>query len=208
MTQVRLGFASILALLAWLLGGCAPAAAQGFEVTPIGGYRFGGDFFELLTQQPLDLDGAPAIGVVVDVPTSRGFQVEGMYTHQEAQVFVPAFPLGPPVRWDMIVEHWQGGGLQEFESGRARPFLAGSVGLTRYATGGDNEIRFSLSASGGVKLFPTEHLGLRLTAQSFTTFVDADTNVFACSPGLCFVGFHAALVWQMEFTAGLIVRFR
>ena len=208
MTSTRSRPVRAIALAACLCAWAEGSSAQGFEVTPIGGYRFGGDFFELLTQRPLDLDGAPAVGVVVDVPTKNGFQVEGLFSHQAAHVFVPAFPLTTPVRWDMSVDHWQAGGLQEFDSGRARPFLVGSLGLTRYATAGDSEIRFSFSAAGGVKLFPTERIGVRLTAQSYTTVVDAATQVFACTPGRCLVGFNAAFVWQMEFTAGLIVRIR
>lgn len=198
-----------VALLTSLLTGRATAYAQDFEITPFGGYRFGGDFFELLTQQPLDLDGAPVFGVVVDVPTTRGAQLEALFTRQKAHVTVPAYPFGPPIRWSMTVDHYQAGGLQEFPtSGGARPFLTGTLGLTRYATAGDSEIRFGLGAGGGVKLFPTSPVGLRLDSRVFATFVDADTEVFACAPGRCLVGFDASVVWQIEFTAGLIIRFR
>jgi len=208
MTSSPSGAVRANALVACLLAGAANASAQDFEITPFGGYRFGGDFFELLTRQPLDLDGAPTVGVTVDVPMSGGLQFEALFTHQNAHVSVPAFPLGPPVRLRMTVDHWQAGGLQEFDTGRVRPFLTGTLGLTRYATSGDNEVRFALGAGGGVKLFPADHVGLRLNGRLFATFVDADVQVFACSPGICFVGFHADVVWQLEFTAGLIVRFR
>ena len=196
------------ALVACLLASAASASAQDFEITPFGGYGFGGDFFELLAGQPLDLDGAPAVGVAVDVPLSRGRQFEVLFARQNAHVSVPAFPLGPPVRWQMTVDYWQAGGLQEFDIGQVRPFLTGTLGLTRYATRGDNEIRFALGAGGGVKLFPANHVGLRLNGRLFATFADADAQVFACSLGVCLVGFHADVVWQLEFTAGLIVRFR
>ena len=65
-----------------------------------------------------------------------------------------------------------------------------------------------MSAGGGVKLFPTNQVGIRLGSQVFATFVDADAEAFVCSPGVCFVGFHADVLWQIEFTAGLIIRFR
>ena len=134
-------------------------------------------------------------------------QFEALFTHQHANVSVPLFPSGPSVRWKMTVDHWQAGGLQEFDIGPVRPFLTGTLGLTRYATSGDSEIRFAVAAGGGVKLFPSEHVGFRLNTQLFATFVDADTQVFACT-GICLVRFHAIVVWQLEFTAGLIVRFR
>jgi hypothetical protein len=186
----------------------ATAAAQDFEIAPFGGYRFGGDFFELLAQQALDLDGAPAFGVAVDVPTRSGVQFEALFTHQDARVLAAEVPYGSRVRWRMTVQHWQAGALRELDTGRVRPFLTGSAGLTRFATRGDNEIRFAVSVGGGVKLFPASHVGIRLGSQVFATFVDASAQFFACSPGVCVADFHAHVLWQIEFTAGLIVRFR
>ena len=86
--------------------------------------------------------------------------------------------------------------------------LTGLLGLTRYAAEGDNEIRFVVSAGGGVKLRPTRNVGLRLDGRVFTTFADVDGRAIACSPGACFFAFHADIVWQAEFTAGLIVKMR
>jgi hypothetical protein len=210
MTSIRSAALRIAVLVACLQASAAIASAQAaVEITPFGGYRFGGDFFELLTRQPLDLDGAPAFGLAVDVPTPTSVQFEALFSHQEAHVSVPEYPSGPPVRWQMTVEHYQAGGLREFDAGRVRPFLTGMLGLTRYATQGDNEVRFGLGVGGGAKLFPSEHLGLRLESRLFSTFVDADAGGFACSSssGVCFVAFRANVLWQMEFTAGLIVRF-
>ena len=65
----RSRFVRAMTFLACLVGQASTLSAQGIEVTPFGGYRFGGDFFELLTGQPLDIDGAPSVGVIVDVPT-------------------------------------------------------------------------------------------------------------------------------------------
>jgi len=83
------------------------------------------------------------------------------------------------------------------------------LGLTRYAGDGDSEIRFTLSAGCGVKLFPTRHLGARLDGRVYTTFVEADVGLLACSSlsGTCLVGFRADVVWQAEGTAGVVFRF-
>src|SRR5262245_15609386 len=53
-------------ILALFLAAPAGAAAQTVEISPFGGYRFGGDFFERVTNQPVDLDGAPAVGGVLN----------------------------------------------------------------------------------------------------------------------------------------------
>ena len=205
--MTRWRFRLVWMIVVACLAGHAPIlSAQSVEIAPLAGYRFGGDFFELITGQPVDLDGALALGGVVDVPISNGLQFEGLFTHQHADVLVPARPLFPATLWRMAVDHWQAGALQELSGGRLRPFLGATLGLTRYAAEGDSEIRFTLGFGGGMKLFPTRHVGLRLDGRLFATFVDAGGSVIACSPGLCFLAIHANVVWQAEFTAGLVFR--
>lgn len=194
-----------IAVVVCLIGLTANPRAQEVEITPFGGYRFGNDFFELITGRPVDVDGAPAIGVIVDVPLHDGLQFEALFTHQNASISVPS-PLGPPSRWHVSVDHLQAGGLQEYADGRVRPFATGMLGLTRYAGLGDSEVRFTLGAGGGVKLFPAAKVGVRLGSQVFATFVYADANVLACSTGVCVLQLNADVVWQIEFTAALILR--
>lgn len=200
-------FVGTIAVLACLAGHPAPLRAQAVEITPFGGYRFGGDFFELITGQPVDLDGAPAFGVAVNVPLSmlKGFQIEGLFSHEQADLTLQARPFGSTTLARMTVE--LAGGLQEFGDGRVRRFLTGMPGLTRYAGEGDSEIRFALGAAGGVKLFPSRRVGLRLDGRVFATFVDADLGLLACSSGGCLLALHADVVWQAEFTAGIVLRF-
>ena len=181
--------------------------AQQVEVAPFGGYSLGGGFFERVTNQNVDLDGAPAIGGVLNVAMRDGLWFEGFFTHQGAEVDVPGSVLSPPKRWRITVDHWMAGGLQEFGRGRARPFLTGLLGLTRYAAEGDNEIRFVISAGGGAKLRPARHVGARVDGRVFTTFADIDGRTIVCSPGLCLVSLNTDIVWQIEFSAGLVIAF-
>ena len=69
-------------------------------------------------------------------------------------------------------------------------------------------IRFTTGAGGGVKLFPTSHFGVRLDSRLYATFVDADLRFLACTPGTCISSVNVDVVWQAEFSAGLIVRLR
>ena len=189
---------------------CWPAVseAQRLEVTPFVGYRFCGGFFERVTGRPVDLDGARAVGAMLNVRVADGLFVEAFVTHQAARVTVPAGPFGPPVDWRITVDHWQGGALQEFgTSPRVRPFVTGLLGLTRYAAAGDDEIRFSVSGGGGVKLMPARRVGVRLDGRVFATFAYVDAQVLACGPGICLTRLYADIVWQAEFSAGLVVAF-
>lgn len=199
-------------LVAGLLAGGGVARAQALdavEVAPFGGYRFGGGFYELVSGRSVDLDGAVSFGVVLDIPFRDDLQIEGFFTHQEARFTLPASLDARRTRWRVTVDHLQAGGLRELGEGRARPFLTGTLGLTRYASGGDNEVRFSIAAGGGVKLFPLERLGLRLDGRVFATIVDADGDSLACAPGLgiCVGSIDAWVIWQTEFSAAAVVRF-
>lgn len=194
--------------VAWIAGLPAIASAQTVEISPVGGYRFGGGFFERVTEQEVDLDGAPSVGVVVNVRLRDGLFVEALVTHQEAGLTVPQSPFGPATRWRIAVDHYQAGGLQEFfDRRRTRPFLTGLLGLTRYAADGDNEFRFTASAGGGVKLMPVPRVGIRLDGRVFATFVEVEGRAIACSPGICLVAFDADIVLQGEFTVGIVVAF-
>ena len=175
------GALTVVSCLAWH---ASILAAQGIEVTPVTGYRFG------------DPDGARALGVVLDVPLSDGLQIEGLFTHQHAHA-----------DQRVSTDQWQAGGLQEFRGGRLRPFLTGTLGLTRYAADASREVRFNLAAGGGVKLFASPHIGLRLDSRVFTTILDVDGHLVACSTGSCLLFTRVDVAWQMEFTAGLVVKF-
>jgi hypothetical protein len=199
---------TVLALALILVGSVLPAGAQGIELMPFAGYRFGGDFFELLSGRSVDQDGSPTLGVVVNVPLSNGLQVEALVTQQQATFFAPSNSLEPPARWRATVAHAQVGGLQEFDTGKVRPFLTGLLGLTRYATAGDAEVRFTVGAGGGVKLFPLSRMGFRLDGRVHATFVDVDATAAVCASGRCRAAVDVDMVWQAEFTAGLVFRLR
>ena len=202
---------SLVRVAVLLLGaGCASAThAQTVEIAPFGGYRVGGDFYELATGQPVDTDGAPSVGVLVNVEFGSrrdGLKIEGLFTHQDTDVDVRVSPLDPPTGVRVTVEHLQVGGIQEFGRGRVRPFLSGLLGITRYAVPGDNEVRFSMGTGGGVKLFATENIGVRLDGRAYVTFVDVDV-AGTCGGLGCFLGFDTSAIWQADFTAGVIFAF-
>ena len=204
MTAAGRSSAAALSLLL-VLGLAVPVSAQTVEVAPFAGYRFGGDLFELATNHPLDSDGAPVFGGAVSVEMSNGHWFEALVTHQQADVDLPTGPFSPPVRTRAVVNHFLAGGRQDLGTGRARPFVTGFLGLTHYGADGDDEVRFTLGGGGGAKFSFGRHLGLRLDGRVFTTFVDLDAGA-ACAGG-CIVGLNVNVVWQAEFTAGLVLVF-
>ena len=194
----------ITALLVWWP---AIVAAQTVELVPFGGYRFGGDLFEVAAGRELDSDGAATAGAVVDIALGGESWFEAVVSHQWARLSVPADAYGPAERVDVAVGHWLAGGRQDFAAGRSRLFLTGLLGLTRYAADDDAEIRFAVSAGGGVRWPLQRRVALRLDARAFTTFVDADGSGTACGPRGCLLGLDVDVAWQFEFTTGLVLAF-
>jgi hypothetical protein len=186
----------------------ARASAQAVEVVPLAGYRFNNDLFEVAANRPVDLDGAPVLGIAVNVATGHGQWFETVFTRQEATAAVPVTGIGPPLPDSRVtVDQALAGARQEFGAGRARPFLTGVLGLTHYAADGDDEVRFTLGAGGGLRLPLQRHLGVRLDSRLLTTFVDVDARAAACGAGRCAASVHVNVVWQFEFTADVMVVF-
>jgi hypothetical protein len=184
-----------------------PVSAQTVQIAPIAGYRFGGDLFELATNRQVDLDGAPVLGGTVNVALEEGLSFEVLFTHQDARVAVSEGASKQLTHARVVVDEWLAGGRQELGNGRARPFLSGLLGLTRYGVEGDNEVRFAVSCAAGVLLDLARRLGLRVDGRVFTTFVDANARAAACAPGICVADINVNVVWQAEFSAGLVVTF-
>ena len=175
------------------------------QIQPFGGYRFGGDLFEAIAGTRLDIDGAPVLGVTGDVFIGGGQSVTFLYSRQRARIDVPT-PDGPVVRATFAVDHWHVGGAQEIDLGAVRPFYGAGLGLTYLGTQRDSEVRFSFGGGGGVKLMPSQHVGVRLDARGYGVVVHGDL-AGVCVNGLCATRIHAHLAWQIEFTAGLVIAF-
>ncbi len=121
---------------------------------------------------------------------------------------MPRTGTGPPDPGPrIVVDQALAGGRQELGGGGVRPFLTGLLGLTRYAVDGDDEVRFTIGAGGGVRLPLQRRLALRFDSRVLTTFVDVNASAGACSAGRCLARINANVVWQFEFTADVIVVF-
>ena len=198
----------VVTLVVSLLAASA-AAAQQVEVSPFGGYRFGWGVSNVEGVPVVDDDGGPSFGAVVDIPLGpryEGMVFEALFSRERAQVTIQS-SFGTPSSAIVEVDHMLIGVSQEVDasSPRARAFISGLVGLTRYAAASNNEVRFTIGLGAGGKFFATRHLGLRLEARGYMTFVNL-SGVGVCSGG-CAVAFAYNPVFQADLTAGLVVAF-
>jgi Outer membrane protein beta-barrel domain len=199
-----------LFLFALLLPAAAFAQPGRFELTPVAGYRLDGDF-DARSSDAFDpdlnvkVDASAVYGVLFDIPLSPNWQLELLANRQRSQFVVDRGLLTPSrVLGDVDLTILQAGFLFQWGEGQVNPFVTAAAGLTRIDPK-FNELasddRFSASVGGGVKIFFSENIGLRLEARGYWT--DLDTGFrgrydrYDSGDGL----------YQGEGSAGLIIAF-
>lgn len=102
---------------------------------------------------------------------------------------------------------------------QARPFISFGLGATRAGSldftgpGGvnrsiDGSTKFSGTVGAGVKVYPSDTVGLRLGARWTPTYVKSDSAGWWCDPYWgCYVLSDAQYANQFEFSAGVTLRF-
>jgi hypothetical protein len=190
-----------------------PATAE-VELTPVAGYRMGGEFdVNNRTDNEdrrVDLEDSVSQGLLLNVDLSEpGKQLEFYLGRQETTARSSEGLLTPTrTSVDLTITQLQFGGLY-FPGGTTTGwFVSGVAGVTRLdpkPSGLDTHHRASLSLGGGYKWPLNDHLRLRLDLRGLYTVLDSGGAVF-CSGG-CNVRFESNGFFQVEASAGLVVRF-
>jgi hypothetical protein len=186
----------------------APSAglAQRVEISPFGGFQFGGNLSVQSGDLNLPLGGN--YGILVDIAFNPNGQIELIYNRQATKLEQEgaATPL-----FDMAVNYVHVGALYQFPSPQVVPFVTVSGGVSRLEPSGDREAESYGSGSfgGGIKKFVTPNFGFRVQSRFWFTLVRSNDSVF-CAPGVaggCLIGQSAGLLVQGNLTGGLIVAF-
>lgn len=172
---------TLLAAALLLAAAAAPAAhaQQGlyrFELTPTASYTWGGsldasdsEFFAA----DLEVEDSAAYGVTLDIPLSSSFQLELLASRQSSELGLDGgLFYGSDGFADIDVSYYHVGVLWQWGDRRVSPFFTMSAGVTNLnpdLPGASSEDRFSLSLGGGVKVFFSENVGLRLEGRGFFT---------------------------------------
>jgi hypothetical protein len=179
-----------------------------FDLTPLVGYRTSMLFPTGHPPSPhLVLGAKPSYGVAVGVRVDEEDVIEFRWARQDTHVHVDDVPSSNE---KVVLDQFHGDFTHEYilEGPRwARPFVMGSAGATRVAGGANNHFtRFSFGLGGGVKVFFTRHLGLRMQGEWLPLVVEPEVTSFICGGG-CIVRLSARLVSQGEIVAGPVLRF-
>ena len=154
-----------------------------FELTPTFSYNFGGTISaedSYLADFDLEADDSEAYGVTFGIPLSPWAQIELLASRQQTQlVYDQGLFGGSRGIADFDVTYYHVGGLFQWGNGQIHPFFVASLGIASLnpdISGAGAENKFSGSIGGGVKIFFTDNIGLRLEGRGFWTLLDGNNN--------------------------------
>ena len=197
-------------LACWAVLAAGPLWAQRVEIQPFYGYQFGDSV--LAARGEVSYRAAANWGVTVDIPIEDALMFEILYSRSETELrFRPSGGLGKEKLSDMSVQYFHGGILYEVDAtDRVRGFFTATAGLTYFdpeLLDASGEWKFSLAGGAGVKLFMSDHVGVRFQGRLLFPILSMGGG-FACGlPGGCFVGIDAWTTVSGDATAGLILAF-
>jgi Outer membrane protein beta-barrel domain len=206
--RARLLTASLLLLAA------VAARGQSVEITPVVGYRFGGSLAATIGDAGFadyDVEDAVAFGAQLGFQVARDGEIEVLYSRQNTRLATGGLFTGTPV-FDLALETWHAGGNYLFgeEDARVRPYIGMGLGVTRLLpkpAGLQDETRFSASFAAGAKVWLGRHVGLRVEARGFFTFLESDRETFCQTGEGCQVHAEGSEISQGEARVGLVLRF-
>jgi len=191
------------------LGIAVPASAQSFQLTPFGGWRYGGSFVEVETGDGVTQDTSAAYGLMLGIPwkkEDRSF-LELFWSHQDTSVAVTG---AEPSTLDLDIDYLHLGGTVPFTTPNRKldALLSGGIGATYMRAGIDGtsaEILFSASLAGGLRYHLSHRVAVRFDLRGLYTITSSAGAIF-CSGG-CVIAFSSGGFGQIELTGGLQISF-
>jgi len=188
----------------------AARAERGFEITPFGGFRFGGSFEDNTTGASLKVGESGTLGIILGLRDTPETHYELFYSYQKTELRGSGTFGGAPL-FDLSIQYLHLGGTYEFLGEGERkvtPFLSGGLGVTFLVPTGaglDSSTNFSLSLGGGVKVPVSGKVGLRFEGRGYMTILPNSTEVFCVSSGgaTCAVRVQGDVLGQFELLAGI-----
>lgn len=183
-----------------VIGDCQAAP---IEATAFGGWRFGGSLDD--TQgQSYTAEPSGSWGGILDIFFAPDSALEMLFSRQETTVQAGN---GLPDRVNLTLDHYQIGGLKEYEGEKFRPFLSGLVGWSHVKTEDRSLDRFSVTMGGGGKLYLTPRLGLRGDLRAHVLFGNNNAIYASSGPNGGSVSFSGEVFVQGEVAAGIFLTF-
>jgi len=185
--------------------------AQGVEVTPFGGYVFGGtlngDYGEV------HIDENAQYGGMISIAVSRVMDLDLIYNRSDTKAHVNYYNYGgyvqPSLEIPLSINYIQIGVTKNFRvSPVVSPFVGFNLGACDFAPKEDYSDAwfFSVGFNAGAKIYFAKRIGLRLQAQGYIPVQGSAFSMFVGTGGTSAgVSVYSTLI-QFGFTGGLIFR--
>lgn len=153
-----------------------------FELTPFGGYRYGGTIFadrSSLFNRDVDVASSADFGASLGIPLGDQLKLELMVNRQNTHLESGGELFAPDNRLaDFDITYYQAGLQLPFRlSSGTEPFIvlsAGMANLDPKIEGVTAENRFAASAGVGVKIPVGQNVGIRVEARGYFTSLGND----------------------------------
>jgi hypothetical protein len=219
----------LVAFVVFLAGGIS-AHGQSFDFSAFVGGRFGGVF-------NLEQTGVPNyranLGDSLTFGAGGGFRfdqedcvgcglIEFRWMREDTHLTVKQDPLAPPpppmvnplsataFRAPVTLDHFLGDFTREWpmEGAKAvRPFLTGTLGAVHISAPAAGATRFVFGLSGGFKVFPTHHWGMKFQAEYLPIVLHGALQPIVCAAGSCAVALTGGIANQFTVSVGPVFRF-
>jgi len=182
------------------------------EVTPLFGFRGGGDFIDQTTNKQHTVVASNTYGVIVGFPYEYGKSIEVYYSHQASDlksvnVSIPS-PTGN-TDIPLTIDYLHIGGTAPItDEENLKTFVSGGLGFTYLSPDfpdSQSDLRASFSIGVGLKWPISERIALRLETRGLATLFNNNSAIF-CNGG-CSLKVSGNLFFQAEVFAGLAIRF-
>ena len=214
---------SVITLFIILMSGPSVLRAQGkFELSPFGGYMFGGSLN--MYQGKFKINNNANYGLALDIEVARDTKLELFWTQMNTTAqFNPYYGYDYLAlsSFNINVGYIQIGSVRELEvdNDQIKPFGVFTIGTTyfmpkdatfstssQYPSGAtlDDVWKFSVTLGGGVKIFLSDRVGIRLQGNLMLPmfWAGAGFTVGTGGSGVS-VGAGTSMI-QGDFTGGLI----
>jgi len=200
----------------------ASSSAQGkFEITPFGGYMFGG---KLRTYQgDLKVQDNANYGLLINIAIAKDQKFEFFWSQMQTSAdFRPYYGYEDlRANFDLNINYYQIGTVREVNMDKIRPFGAFTLGAVYFNpknTGSQDSPgyyniqdswRFSVSLGGGAKIWLSDRIGIRLQGRLLMPLYFQGVSMYAgVGTGGASTGISVnsgVPILQGDLTAGLII---
>lgn len=188
------------------------ANSYSVEITPLLGYRAGGDFVDQHTEKKHTVASAESYGFILGFPDEFGKTIELYYSQQSSSLNSVSIVLPAQTNTGNIpltIDYLHIGGTVPIDNNKKlKTFVSGGLGFTYLRpdfADTQSDLRASFSIGIGLKWAITEVVALRLEARGFATAFNSNAALF-CHGG-CALSVSGSLFFQAEVFAGLAIRF-